>query len=140
MSIAPPTSLPPPPLLTNSELAALIEGSTQPLLLIDARPYSAFALTHITGSINVRLSNILVRRLASGRISVEDLLPDDQKALFQAMADRALIVVFDDKPFIGNDADTKLTVINALRTAGRQTVCLNGWWLEFDVFALAHIM
>jgi rhodanese-related sulfurtransferase len=96
------------------------------ILPIDVRPYSAFVLSHITGAVNVKLSGLLVRRLAAGKISVEDLLQEQEKEVFQSRVEHSLLVVYDEKATLGGDQDPKMIVINALRKAGFRTAFLSG--------------
>jgi len=116
--------------MSLDECAAALRAGT-PLLLVDVRPYSAFALSHIAGAINVRLSNILMRRLAQGKIAVEDLLNDAHKAVFHRLADTVPVVVYDERAVVGGEQDTKMIVINALRTAGRPTSFLGCTFADF---------
>lgn len=119
--------LPAEPDVTSAEdLASMVQSNSNDLIVIDVRPYSAFALSHILHAVNVRLSNILMRRLAQGKIAVEDLLQEPHKSAFLNRAARSLVVVYDERATMPLDQqDTKMIVISALRSAGRRTSRLN---------------
>ena len=112
-----------PPPIDAGTLAGLLTSAPDSVLVIDARPFSSFVMNHIATAINVRLSNILSRRLAVGKISVEDLLCDAHRAVFHAKADSALLVIYDDR--VAADCEAKLVVIKALQGAHRRTALLS---------------
>eukprot|EP00039_Didymoeca_costata_P013589 m.209551 g.209551 ORF g.209551 m.209551 type:complete len:399 (+) comp15816_c0_seq33:651-1847(+) len=77
----------------------LVEFTKNPekLLLIDARPYSDYVVGHILGSLSVRLSSLMTRRLAKGKLKLFDLVVNEQKEQFQNMFDKddCRVVVYD---------------------------------------------
>lgn len=96
--------------LSPDELATIIETA----VLVDVRPFSDFTVGHIRGAVSVRLSSILIRRLASGKISCVDIVIDEQKESFRKVtADPSrVLVVYDENAPCASDkaallADTK---------------------------------
>ncbi len=55
-------------------------ASTTGILLIDVRPNAQFCNGHIESAENVNFSNILLRRLLKGVVSLESLLPSTELA------------------------------------------------------------
>lgn len=92
--------------LSPDELATIIETA----VLVDVRPFSDFTVGHIRGAVSVRLSSILIRRLASGKISCVDIVVDEQKESFRKLtADPArVLVVYDENAPCAADKATLL--------------------------------
>ncbi len=138
--------------ISSEDLVALLKDSEHDsLAIIDARPYSVYALGHIGPAINIRLSCIMLRRLAQvrlshppqcpllpdidltrvcacsqGKLTVEDLLSDSQRHVLARLPPSAPVIVYDDKPYPGAETDTKHTLLTALRNAGKKALQLIG--------------
>eukprot|EP00729_Bicosta_minor_P024872 gene24872-29764_t len=82
-----------------TELVSIMDASSEKLLLIDARPYSDYVVGHISGSLSVRLSSLMTRRLARGKLKLFDLIVNEQKDQFKALFDMpdCRVVVYDSK-------------------------------------------
>ena len=122
--IPPPPAFPAPPQVSPEEVAGRLASNDADILILDARPYSSFVLGHVLNALNVAPSMMLMRRLASGKISVADMLSEAQRPRFLSMMDRALIIVYDERAPPAPEGDNKIKIINALRTAGCQTALL----------------
>lgn len=87
--------------MTCAELTPIMEDDAEKLLLIDARPYSDYVVGHITGSLSVRLSSLMTRRLARGKLKLFDLIVNEQKEQFKALFDipDCRVVVYDSKTY-----------------------------------------
>ena len=85
--------------LSCSGLMALLahSGSAAEVLLLDVRPYSEYALAHLRGAISVRLSSLLLRRLAAHKVQLADVLLDAHKAdyLRRTASPECRLVVYD---------------------------------------------
>lgn len=114
-----------PPPIDGDLLAGMLLDTAASVLAFDARPYSSFVMSHISNAINVRLSNILARRLAVGKIQVEDLLSEAHRTVFLACAAHALIVIYDDRAGATEECEAKVTVIKALQASGCRTALLS---------------
>lgn len=92
---------------TAEELATSFESA----VLVDVRPFSDYTVGHIRGAVSVRLSSILIRRLATGKISCVDIVIDEQKEVFrQLSADPAsTLVVYDENAPTTTDAAALLS-------------------------------
>lgn len=82
--------------MSAKELGNKVE-STENLLLIDARPYSDYVVGHIEGAFSVRLSSLMTRRLAKGKLRLFDLVVSEQKTEFQEqfIHKDCIVVVYD---------------------------------------------
>ena len=87
--------------MTCAELTPIMDASAEKLLLIDARPYSDYVVGHIAGSLSVRLSSLMTRRLARGKLKLFDLIVNEQKEQFKALFDMpdCRVVVYDSKSY-----------------------------------------
>jgi rhodanese-related sulfurtransferase len=84
--------------VSADEMIPLME-TPEKLLLIDARPYSDYVVGHISGSLSVRLSSLMTRRLVRGKLKLFDLIVNEQKDQFKALYDQqdCCIIVYDSK-------------------------------------------
>eukprot|EP00035_Acanthoeca_spectabilis_P014713 m.285326 g.285326 ORF g.285326 m.285326 type:complete len:362 (-) comp16204_c1_seq1:12443-13528(-) len=78
----------------ESIFAELDSGS---LLLVDARPYSEYLVSHIRGALSIRLSSLMTRRLSKGSNTLYDLVIQEQKQVYREIFERpnSRIVVYD---------------------------------------------
>jgi len=85
-------------------LSAEKSDSQGPLLLIDARPYSDYLVSHISGALSVRLSSLMTRRLSKGTNKLYDLVIQEQKEQYQQIYSQpaSRVVVYDS----ASSADT----------------------------------
>lgn len=67
------------------------------LLLVDARPYSEYLVSHISGALSVRLSSLMTRRLSKGSNRLYDLVIQEQKQRYRELYERpgSRVVVYD---------------------------------------------
>ena len=66
------------------------------LLIIDCRPFSEYCQAHIEGAINLQISDLVLRRLQKGNISLSTLLNSDaSKEKFQRRAQFERIIICD---------------------------------------------
>lgn len=66
--------------------------------VVDTRAFSDYVVGHITGSFNLKLSSLLIRRLAQQKVSVADLLTAEQKQQFLLLTKNSecRVVVHDE--------------------------------------------
>lgn len=69
--------------------------SSQATLLLDVRPYVEYQRSHIRGALSLRISSLLLRRLVKGRVSLNELIRDDDKQWAERNPGD-LIIVYDD--------------------------------------------
>eukprot|EP00040_Diaphanoeca_grandis_P041763 m.263454 g.263454 ORF g.263454 m.263454 type:complete len:362 (+) comp50535_c0_seq1:310-1395(+) len=103
------------------------------ILLIDARPYSEYLLSHIIESLSVRLSSLMTRRLAKGTNSLYDLVIQEQKEKYLKIyeSEGSIVVVYDK-----DSAASKITdiegktplqlILRALRKTGKSSCYVDG--------------
>lgn len=73
------------------------------VLLIDVRPLSDYSVGHIAGAFCLRLPSVLLRRFTQGKLSVSDVIVEEQRELFKfRLAKAPAIVVYDENT---RDAD-----------------------------------
>eukprot|EP00051_Salpingoeca_urceolata_P005395 m.72948 g.72948 ORF g.72948 m.72948 type:complete len:480 (+) comp14291_c0_seq1:144-1583(+) len=116
----------------------------QCLLLLDARPFSEYSISHIASALSVRLSSILIRRLSSGKRHVTDLLVAEQQEEYkQRVRDCGgcfHVVVYDSSSTTADlqafDEKAPLPVIlKSFHNDGIDAAFLNG---GLDAFEHAH--
>lgn len=111
-----------PTAYTPEEVFAALESEL--LLLIDARPYSEYLVSHISGALSVRLSSLMTRRLSKGSNKLFDLVIQEQKPRYRELFERpgSRIVVYDSGtpgPLSDYDGKNPLHVIlKSLYNAG----------------------
>lgn len=84
-----------PTAYTAEDIFAALESGL--LLLIDARPYSDYVVSHIDNALSVRLSSLMTRRLSKGSNKLYDLVIQEQKPRYRELFERpgSRIVVYD---------------------------------------------
>jgi len=95
MSCAPGT---PVKFLSPKGLHEILTENSCNVITIDVRPFSDFVVGHIAGAFSVRLSSLLIRRLAQGKIPFIDIVADDQKVRFRSWSadNKKRVVVYDE--------------------------------------------
>jgi len=117
--------------LSPLELKELMKDKDR-CLLIDARPYSEFLLSHIVESVSVRLSSLMTRRLAKGTNSLYDLVIQEQKEKYQQVYDNegSRVIVYDkDTAAKVAEADGKTplhVILKALKKTGKRCHYIDG--------------
>ena len=106
-------------------------GGGDPLLIIDTRPYSDYVVGHVRGALTVRLSSLLIRRLGLGRITLCELLVDDQRESYRKKMDgKCTVVAYDEvggQHSVNYDAKNPLhVVLRSLKTSGKEYYVLEG--------------
>ncbi|XP_015913213.1 dual specificity protein phosphatase 7 [Parasteatoda tepidariorum] len=106
--------------------------TSAPLLLVDCRTHTDFAVSHIRGAINLTLpaSIIMLRRLANGKVKVSSLIANnDSKEQFMKVWKEATLVLYE------SDSDTKSrvfeTLVLRLQNEGCKVVSLQGGFNNF---------
>eukprot|EP00731_Ephydatia_muelleri_P035382 Em0118g11a len=113
------------------ELARDLHADQQ-YFIIDCRPVLSYNSCHISGAINVYFTGMIKRRFLAGKISLTDLLKEEEKAKFQSSVGGAT-VVYDDSTGDMNDLSTShplVLVMRALMVMGWGTaICseVTGW-------------
>lgn len=94
---------------------ALRSGQTE-VITIDVRPYSDYVVGHISGAFSVRLSSILIRRLATGKIPFIDIIADAQKERFRQWSSTGCkrYVVYDDGPADASSSGDSKSPLNVV--------------------------
>eukprot|EP00038_Savillea_parva_P005935 m.160750 g.160750 ORF g.160750 m.160750 type:complete len:368 (+) comp11988_c0_seq1:195-1298(+) len=82
---------------------------SESLLIVDARPYSEYLVSHIRGALSVRLSSLMTRRLSKGSNQLYDLVIQEQKQRYRDIYERpgTRIVVYDACTTDLGDYDSK---------------------------------
>ena len=105
------------------ELGEIIGKKICDAVVVDVRPLSDFVVGHIPGAFSVRLSSILIRRLAQNKISFVDILMDEQKERFRKWisCNQKKVVVYDDSSSQTDvmSGDGKNALVNVARSLGR---------------------
>jgi rhodanese-related sulfurtransferase len=72
----------------------LLAGSE--CLLVDVRPAHKFVQGHVDGAVNLTCSNLMMRRLRKGNLSLSVLVHgEDAKAKFEEKMKRRYVVLYD---------------------------------------------
>lgn len=96
--------------VSPNDLRQILSEKSCDVITIDVRPFSDYVVGHIAGAFSVRLSSLLIRRLAQGKILFIDIVADDQKARFRSWAadNKKRVVVYDE-----NASELELASIDA---------------------------
>ena len=73
-SAAAPSAMTQLPLVEAQYLQEALRRQEHPLLVLDCRPATDFLSAHIRGALNVALPSLMLRRLASGKLSLSQVL------------------------------------------------------------------
>lgn len=84
--------------LSAETLGEVLRAGPTEVITIDVRPFSDYVVGHIAGAFSVRLSSILIRRLATGKIPFIDIVADAQKDRFRQWSSTGCkrYVVYDE--------------------------------------------
>eukprot|EP00731_Ephydatia_muelleri_P039172 Em1172g1a len=115
------------------ELARDLHADQQ-YFIIDCRPVLSYNSCHISGAINVYFTGMIKRRFLAGKISLTDLLKEEEKAKFQSSVGGAT-VVYDDSTGDMNDLSTSHPLVLVMRALMVMGNCylLRGGLNEFNV-------
>eukprot|EP00043_Microstomoeca_roanoka_P014945 m.148955 g.148955 ORF g.148955 m.148955 type:complete len:512 (-) comp16148_c0_seq3:417-1952(-) len=116
----------------------LRHGESSETLVIDVRSFRKYTEAHIIGALTVRLSKLLMRRLAAGRISVDDVI-SDQDNKWKNRSSSCFVVCYDDhatdETVIYDPQDPLHLVLRSLTSNGINAVFLSG---GYSVFAASE--
>ena len=117
---------PPPPLPACSVPPTPTPTRTPPpsfapkLVLIDVRPLSDYALGHIPGAFCLRLSSILLRRFTQGKLTLADIVVEEQREHCKArIAGPCKIVAYDEGSVGAVPYDSRSTLHALLATIAK---------------------
>ncbi|XP_028315588.1 dual specificity protein phosphatase 5 [Gouania willdenowi] len=66
-------------------------------LIVDCRPYFSFTNSNITGSVNVNLNSVVVRRSRGGPVPLQFVIPDERSLVRLREGSISAIVAVDDR-------------------------------------------
>ncbi|EGD73172.1 dual specificity phosphatase 6 [Salpingoeca rosetta] len=118
-----------------ADLASALRANSQ-VLVIDVRTLRSFNDARVKGALSVRLSKLLMRRLNSGRISIDDVIVDRDQLWASRPSGSCLIVCYDDhsrtdqKPL--SSTDPLNVVMRSLLGSKMNAVFLEGGLAEFE--------
>lgn len=78
-------------------LRKIIRKECGSCLIVDCRPYLSFTNSNITGSVNVNLNSVVVRRSRGGPVPLQFVIPDERSLLRLREGSISAIVAVDDR-------------------------------------------
>ncbi|KAK1802365.1 hypothetical protein P4O66_022030 [Electrophorus voltai] len=66
-------------------------------LIVDCRPYFSFSSSNITGSLNVNLNSVVVRRSRGGPVPLQFVIPDEKSLFRLRQGSISAVVALDDR-------------------------------------------
>lgn len=125
-------------MMSSSELAVRLRKS-RPILVIDCRPFLAYNVQHVQGSLNISCTDRFNRRrLQQGKVGVLDLLAATHgKDYFRRRHVRDIVLYDDGKKVSTNDLESESAlhiVFTSLLREGRQAAVLQGKILVDTLF------
>ena len=78
-------------------LRKIIRKECGSCLIVDCRPYLSFTNSNITGSVNVNLNSVVVRRSRGGPVPLQFVIPDERSLLRLREGSISAIVALDDR-------------------------------------------
>ncbi|XP_063054520.1 dual specificity protein phosphatase 5 [Engraulis encrasicolus] len=115
-------------------LRKIIRKECGSCLIVDCRPYFSFSNSNITGSFNVNLNSVVVRRSRGGPVPLQFVIPDE-KALYRLREGSiSAVVALDDRTphfqKLRKDSVAQI-VINTLTASGANICFLKGGYENF---------
>eukprot|EP00795_Rhopilema_esculentum_P002428 gene2428-18082_t len=103
------------------------------LLIIDCRPFSEYCQAHIEGAINLQISDLVLRRLRKGNISLSTLLNSDaSKEKFQRRAQFERIIICDSNSKRDNLQNNVLKFLISKLSEDCRVCFLEGGFSRFE--------
>ncbi|XP_037621213.1 dual specificity protein phosphatase 5 [Sebastes umbrosus] len=78
-------------------LRKIIRKECGSCLIVDCRPYLSFTNSNITGSVNVNLNSVVVRRSRGGPVPLQFVIPDESSLLRLREGSISAIIALDDR-------------------------------------------